>query len=533
MTSQASPYKDFHLPKKTKPTAPALSLSFNISPSRSSRASSVSSVLSDDTMSSRATTGTSSSARQHLTEENAYFSSNPPPKALPQHIAAAEAFIQQHAADGRRVVLVTSGGTTVPLEKNTVRFIDNFSAGTRGATSAEYFLEAGYAVVFLHRQFSLLPYSRHYSHSTDCFLDFLREAPGGGSVVATPAHQAKMLRVLRKYGAAKQRNRLLMLPFVTITDYLHELRAVAQLMRPLGPDGLLYLAAAVSDFFVPPDRMAEHKIQSTDATDLLRQKKEQQQQQQQQQDEDEVRQGPTTITREQRAPAPAESGAGNVDGEAAEAAGEEVGGDEEEEEETFDNFDSSPAVPRSKRLIIDLDPVPKFLKNLVDGWAPEGMIVSFKLETDPAILVHKARYSLDRYQHHLVIGNLLTTRKWEVVFVAPGERDRWIRVPTARRKRTQTGLEDLVGAAEEEKGEGEWGREQRERRRGGERGIERGGEREEKDRLLREGGGGDDAPMDPATLPEGEPEIEIEGLIIPAVTGLHDKHIQSVRRRAG
>lgn len=78
-----------------------------------------------------------------------------------------------------------------------------------------------------------------------------------------------------------------------------------------------------------------------------------------------------------------------------------------EEEETFDNFDSSPSVPRSKRLVIDLDPVPKFLKNLVEGWSPQGMIVSFKLETDPTILVHKARYSLDRYQHHLVIGNLL------------------------------------------------------------------------------------------------------------------------------
>lgn len=32
------------------------------------------------------------------------------------------------------------GGTTVPLEKNTVRFIDNFSSGARGAASAEHFL---------------------------------------------------------------------------------------------------------------------------------------------------------------------------------------------------------------------------------------------------------------------------------------------------------------------------------------------------------------------------------------------------------
>ena len=45
--------------------------------------------------------------------------------------------------------------------------------GTRGATSAEYFLKAGYAVIFMHRQFSLQPFSRHYSHSTHPFLDFL------------------------------------------------------------------------------------------------------------------------------------------------------------------------------------------------------------------------------------------------------------------------------------------------------------------------------------------------------------------------
>lgn len=31
-----------------------------------------------------------------------------------------------------------SGGTTVPLETNTVRYLDNFSVGTRGAASAEY-----------------------------------------------------------------------------------------------------------------------------------------------------------------------------------------------------------------------------------------------------------------------------------------------------------------------------------------------------------------------------------------------------------
>ena len=37
----------------------------------------------------------------------------------------------------------TEGGTVVPLERRCVRFIDNFSAGSRGALSVEEFLEVG------------------------------------------------------------------------------------------------------------------------------------------------------------------------------------------------------------------------------------------------------------------------------------------------------------------------------------------------------------------------------------------------------
>jgi phosphopantothenate-cysteine ligase len=384
--------------------------------------------------------GTSEPTLQNTADiaERDYFNENPTPPALASHTALAKAFIDSHAVAGRRVVLVTSGGTNVPLEKQTVRFIDNFSAGTRGATSAEYFLESGYAVIFLHRQFSLLPYSRHYSHSTDCFLDFLHEGPDG-SVVANEEYREKMLTVLRQYNSAKQKNLLLILPFTTINDYLFSLRSISQLMRPLGPNGLLYLAAAVSDFFIPPERMVEHKIQSTNATDKQPKK--------------------------------------------------ETDGQQKVDDEAFDNFDSSPAIPRSKRLIIDLDPLPKFLKNLVDGWAPEGLIVSFKLETDPEILVHKAQYSLDRYQHHLVIGNLLSTRKWEVVFVTPGKPDKWIRVPRRQRKRTVGGNENLVGVAAREQ-------------------IQ-------------------EKPSDPNDLPEGEPSIEIESLIIPAVEELHTSYINN------
>jgi phosphopantothenate---cysteine ligase (ATP) len=65
--------------------------------------------------------------------EDHYFGANPAPKELASHEAQAREFIAFHQAAQRRVVLVTSGGTTVPLERQTVRFIDNFSAGTRGA----------------------------------------------------------------------------------------------------------------------------------------------------------------------------------------------------------------------------------------------------------------------------------------------------------------------------------------------------------------------------------------------------------------
>jgi phosphopantothenate-cysteine ligase len=381
--------------------------------------------------------------------ESVYFNEYPPPKALPKHEALARAFINQHVEEHRRVALVTSGGTTVPLEAQTVRFIDNFSAGTRGATSAEYFLEQGYAVIFLHRQYSLLPYSRHYSHSTNCFLDFMDEAPpssessnsdsDNGPIKVRDEYQDEMRSVLRKYRYAKQNNRLLLLPFTTVSEYMFELRSLAQLMRPLGANALFYLAAAVSDFFIPRSRMAEHKIQSMEIP------------------------------------------ANFQDNNAVDSNDMYTGENEEE--------------PSSrKKLVVNLDPVPKFLHRLVDGWAPEGsMIVSFKLETDPSLLVYKARTALQRYSHHLVIGNLLSTRKWEVVFITPdAPHERWLRVPKSRRSKSISGVEDQVGLAEAMKG--------------------------------------NTVPVEQTEgekVPDGTRDgIEIETLIIPELVKLHDKMVE-------
>ncbi|EOA81429.1 Phosphopantothenate--cysteine ligase cab2 [Exserohilum turcicum] len=371
---------------------------------------------------------TDSSAQQ---AENHYFANEPPPKDLKTNTTLAREFITRHANDGRRVVLVTSGGTTVPLEQQTVRYIDNFSAGTRGATSAEYFLQNGYAVIFLHRQFSLLPYSRHYSHNTRSFLDYMKEEDG--KVMVDEQHQDEMLRVLRQYTEVKRGNKLLILSYVTITEYLWNLREVAQLMRPLGPKAMFYLAAAVSDFFVPSDRMVEHKIQSNEEFHA--------------------------------------DNSGATGGQAKPPAARTEG----------------------KSLIIDLEPVPKFLKQLVDGWAPDAMIVSFKLETDPSLLVTKAKYALNKYSHHLVIGNLLLTRKWEVVFVSALEGEKWIRVPTNRRTKSLSGRPSLVGSADHLA--------KKDAEAGGSIASERG-------------------------IPQGEPSVEIESLIIPEIASMHSKLIE-------
>ena len=290
-------------------------------------------------------------------------------------------------------MLVTSGGTTVPLELNVVRFLDNFSAGTRGATSAEYFLEQGYAVLFMHRQFSLQPFSRHYSHSTHPFLDVLDididDDPAASPVVSSrllarvddpgspasspldyfraPPHEFQspsvpnerpeirvqeetrthLAAVLRAYKRAHAADALHTVTFVTVNDYLFLLRALAQDALALAGDNVLYyLAAAVSDFFLPTQKMSEHKIQSGHGT-----------------------------------------------------------------------------------LNIEMDQVPKILRTLTTDWSVNAFIVSFKLETDMDLLLPKARTALERYGHHAVVGNELHSRKWQVVLVSrrpPGEQDQTV-----------------------------------------------------------------------------------------------------------
>ena len=269
-----------------------------------------------------------------MEEFDRFFEEIPQPKNYADIQRDLTDFCRPHAqSEDLKIVLVTSGGTTIPFEKNTVRFIDNFSAGTRGSASAEYFLARGYAVIFLHRLTSLKPFTRHFTHT-----DFLAMLESSDSTDGLKVKTSLFKQVQEQFEArnkAREERRLLEISFTTLYDYLWSLRAVCQCLNAFGPRALLYLAAAVSDFYIPYDGMPEHKMQSSEGA------------------------------------------------------------------------------PE-----ISLKLVPKMLKPLVKKWVPNAFVVSFKLETDDNILVKKAQRALDTYGHHLVIANLLQTRKHRVIMVA-------------------------------------------------------------------------------------------------------------------
>lgn len=316
---------------------------------------------------------------QNLSEEEKYFKTNPQPDYLEEMVEETKKFIDyQHSLNRNKIVLVTSGGTTVPLENNTVRFIDNFSAGTRGASSAEQFLANGYSVIFLHREFSLTPFNRTFQKKSGLeFLDYMDE---NGQIKSEFITQFKTHKSLYDKYLNKERT-LLLLPFTTVNQYLWSLKSIGKLLNNKGC--LFYLAAAVSDFFVPYSKLPKHKIQSRDY------------------------------------------GFDSKEGESKEA--------------------NSASTSSDGKLIVNLDPVPKFLSRLVNSWATHAMIVSFKLETDQSILIHKAQYALNRYQHQLVIGNLLQTRNKEVVFVTPENvKGDWVKLPEQTDKGVKLTIEELI-----------------------------------------------------------------------------------------
>ena len=237
------------------------------------------------------------------------------------------------AGGAGRIAVVTSGGTQVPLERNEVRCMSNFSTGNRGASSAEQFLAHGYTVIFVTKKGSLQPYTRRFASLGEGYIFSQLQEEGGVLSVQNNPDLAKAVSDSRTHA-----DHLFTAPFGNLVEYLYLLKVIGEGLAGVGPRTLFYLGAAVSDYYIPWEDMAEHKIQSRGGEDTLS---------------------------------------------------------------------------------IQFAKTPKLLGHIA-LWCPGTIMVSFKLETDAAILEGKARQSLALYNGALCVANLLQTYKKECwIYEAP------------------------------------------------------------------------------------------------------------------
>ena len=207
----------------------------------------------------------------------------PPPSPVPASGSKrpAPAVADLHR---RKVVLVTSGGTLVPLEQRPVRYIDNFSTGTRGAAAVEQFVRLGYAVIHLAREGSCPPFARHLAHvwkgkdeafasspaqfalSSAVMGEVQVHASEGFLCLGVQPASEHIRRQLARYKDAVASHRLLSVPFTTLASYTHALDAILELLAPLSSRVLLFSAAAVSDFFVPLSSLPAQKLPSSSSS---------------------------------------------------------------------------------------------------------------------------------------------------------------------------------------------------------------------------------------------------------------------------
>jgi phosphopantothenate-cysteine ligase len=219
--------------------------------------------------------------RENLTEDSRHRLQQQATATLSQFfdrlLTVASASAPSSSPSPKKLVIITSGGTTVPLERRAVRFISNFSTGSRGAACAEYFLKQGYNVILLKRSGSVSPYQQKLMATlslgsqaslTDALLAFQAQPDQG-----TPKNSAEA--ILSEYRSLK--DRLGTVEFDSIFEYLFLLKVVTvetssfvkrEQSKMQRWEWMVVLAAAVSDYYVPLADMSEHKISGGDGLDL-------------------------------------------------------------------------------------------------------------------------------------------------------------------------------------------------------------------------------------------------------------------------
>lgn len=74
-------------------------------------------------------------------------------------------------------------------------------------------------------------------------------------VLVKPDSVDVLAPILVSYKSAQENGRILYISFTTVSDYFWLLRAVSESLAQFGPKALLFLVAAVSDFYVPANQM--------------------------------------------------------------------------------------------------------------------------------------------------------------------------------------------------------------------------------------------------------------------------------------
>jgi phosphopantothenoylcysteine synthetase/decarboxylase len=335
-------------------------------------------------------------------------------------ISELQSFVVRHASHHRPIALVSSGGTAADLEIHSVRCLDNFSTGKRGAISVEELLKRGYAVIHLWRRGSASPYGRVLSQAImgpsstpnqgisigslgklfatgdqeedqdDQLVQDVLDAQnsngndntntnntnkrsnnnnsnstkkssslfkGGIHLHRRIINSTPLRTALIERQSALEEGRILTIPFRSVEEYLAKLQLSSESLRDSQALAMFFLCGAVSDFYVPLAERSTHKIQSRDVS----------------------------------------------------------------HQDSNNNNQMLSKEKESNCLNLKLWPVPKVMGLLRRKWAPDAFVCSFKLETDKAILRKKAEGAVEKYGCHMVVGNLLKTRYDQVYILAPAD----------------------------------------------------------------------------------------------------------------
>lgn len=336
-------------------------------------------------------------------------------------------FVVHHSSHHRPIALVSSGGTAADLEVNSVRCLDNFSTGKRGAISVEEFLKRGYAVIHLMRTGSAAPYGRVLSR---CIMGKTSMPNEGisisslGKLFATGDLEEDQEDQLVQAVLDAEKNN---------DPWLSDPSSIAR--DDHGDNGNIPRRVSNNNnkrsSYKGGVQLHRRIINSTPLRTALSER-------QSALEEGRILTIPFRSVEDYLAKLQLSSESLR-DSQAlalfylAAAVSDFYVPLAERSQHKIQSRaipDENPNSLLSKEcdngcLNLRLWPVPKVMGLLRFKWAPNAFVCSFKLETDKAILRHKAEGAVEKYGCHMVIGNLLKTRHDQVWILSPENTESW------------------------------------------------------------------------------------------------------------